>query len=183
MSDELASRASSDRGRGGAATLVSSDLRHAHQRVFASDRPAIQRLVHVPTTVAFRVDGRPEQSFTMRVDRRPCEVVDVEPSEIEIVLSAVQAGRAATGALSLTAAILAGDVEVRGPVRKYLEIEPIIRGALQDEVGSTGDAEPERGGGVVGADIDPELLAIETRGLHKAFGSNAVLRGLDLGIP
>ncbi|WP_354698891.1 ABC transporter [Paraconexibacter sp. AEG42_29] len=184
MSDDLAHGGVSYAGRTvGSATLVSVDLRQAHQRVFASGRPSIERLVHVPTTVAFNVQDRADQSFTIRLDRRPCEVVDLEPSEIELFLSAKQAEAAVTGTYSLVAAILGGDVEFRGPVRKYLEVEPIIRGALQEDAGLTGVDELERGGGAVGETIDNELLAIETRGLHKAFGSNAVLRGLDLGIP
>jgi phospholipid/cholesterol/gamma-HCH transport system ATP-binding protein len=31
--------------------------------------------------------------------------------------------------------------------------------------------------------IDPDLLAIETRDLHKSFGDHHVLRGLEIGIP
>jgi phospholipid/cholesterol/gamma-HCH transport system ATP-binding protein len=162
---------------------VSLDFRQAHQRVFASGRASIARLVHVPTTVAFRIDGRPEESFTIRLDRRPCEVVDLEPAEIELVLSHEQAQRASTGSLSLVAAILAGEVRHSGPVRRYMEVEPIIRGALADDAGFSGEEEHARGHGAVGARVDPAMLAIETRGLHKAFGSNGVLRGLDVGIP
>ncbi|MCW3010340.1 MAG: Ribonucleotide-transport ATP-binding protein transporter Mkl [Solirubrobacterales bacterium] len=167
----------------GAASTMTLDLRQAHHRAFTSDRPSIQRLVHVPTTVAMTVEGRPERSFTMRLDRRPCEVVDLEPSEIEVFVTPEQADEAATGALSLVGAILAGDVRHTGPVRRYLEVEPIIRGALAEDAGFHGDGEHARGEGAIGAAVTSDLLAIETRGLHKAFGSNPVLRGLDLGIP
>ncbi|MCW3041489.1 MAG: Ribonucleotide-transport ATP-binding protein transporter Mkl [Solirubrobacterales bacterium] len=158
-------------------------LRDAVARVLTSDRASIRRLVHVPTTVAYRVEGDPSRSFTIRLDRRPCEVTDLEPSEIELTLSAAQAAQAATGELSLVAGVLSGAIAYRGPVRQYLEVEPIIRGALAEDAGYDDGAEHTRGAGVVGSRVDTGLLAIETRGLHKAFGSNAVLRGLDIGIP
>jgi len=163
--------------------LLSSSLRHAHEQAFASGRRSVPRLVHAGTTVAFHVDGRPEESFSVRLDRRPCEVVDLEPSEVELFLSPEQAHEAAQGSLSLVGAVLSGAVEHRGPVRRYLEVEPIIRGILAEEAGNDSHAAEARGGGRTGTDIDPELLAIETRGLHKSFGRNHILQGLDLGIP
>jgi phospholipid/cholesterol/gamma-HCH transport system ATP-binding protein len=182
--DEPATGRGSSAGPGAASSgTMTPDLRHAIQRAFASDRASIQRLVHVPTTVAFRVSDDPARSFTIRLDRRPCEVVDLEPAEIEIDLLAAQAERAASGAFSFVSAVLAGEVGYRGPVRRYLEVEPIIRGALADDAGFSGDDEHARGAGAVGGTIGAELLAIETRGLHKRFGANEVLRGLDLGIP
>jgi len=162
---------------------MSQGLRHAHEQALESGRRSVPRLVHAATTVAFRVTDRPEESFSIRLDRRPCAVVDLEPSEIELTLTAEQAEQAATGALSLVSAVLGGDVAYRGPVRRYLEVEPILRGILAEQAGFDCHAEGIRGGGATGATIDPDLLAIETRGLQKRFGRNRVLRGLDLGIP
>ena len=162
---------------------MSRDLRHALEGALVSGRTSVPRLAHAGTTVAFVVRERPESSFTVRLDRRPCEVVDLEPSEVEIVLTPPQADEAATGALSLGAAILSGEVAYSGPVRRYLEVEPILRGLLAEEAGFDSLDAGARGGGATGSSIDADLLAIETRGLHKRFGRNPVLQGLDLGIP
>jgi phospholipid/cholesterol/gamma-HCH transport system ATP-binding protein len=133
--------------------------------------------------VTIRITDAPERSFTLLLDRRPCAIVDAEPSEVEIGLSSADATRAACGELSLTAAILAGDVDHRGATRRYLEVEPILRGLLAEQNGA-GREHARRNGSVGSAGtIAPELLAIEARGLRKTFGANEVLRGLDLAIP
>ncbi|HYF24343.1 MAG TPA: ATP-binding cassette domain-containing protein [Baekduia sp.] len=148
----------------------------------ASGSHAVRRLCHAKTSVALRVPDTPELSATLLLDRRPCEVTGPEPAEIELVLSAQQAAQVAAGRLALTTAVLCGDVPYSGPVRRFLAVEPVVRAALA-ELAGTDPAAVTRPAGAPSGTLDPELLAIETRGLHKSFGRTAVLEGLDLQIP
>jgi phospholipid/cholesterol/gamma-HCH transport system ATP-binding protein len=138
----------------------------------------VTRLTYARTSVRFVL---PDGDITLRLDQRPPRV---EPgssgdAEIEIELDAEQAERLARGQLHLSGEIIAGSVPVAGPVRRFMEVEPILRGLLAETavdravdpvLTSTGD-------------IDADLLAIETCDLHKAFGPNRILRGADIRIP
>jgi phospholipid/cholesterol/gamma-HCH transport system ATP-binding protein len=79
-------------------------------------------------------------------------------------------------------AIVMGDVLARGPVRKYLEVDPILRRLLADSAPG-GRAAPLPVTAVPQGDPDPALLAIETREVHKRFGHHRVLAGVNLKIP
>jgi len=172
-----------ENGASAPATVVAG-LRGALEDALASGRSSVRRLAHAYTTVAFRVDGESEYaSCTLRLDRRPCEVVGLEPAEIEIELSAEQAQAVAVGAMSLVAAVLGDQVQTSGPVRRYLEVEPIVRAILAEQAGRDPHAADARKLPDLGHGINPELLAIETRGLHKSFGRNHILQGLDIAIP
>jgi phospholipid/cholesterol/gamma-HCH transport system ATP-binding protein len=65
-------------------------------------------------------------------------------------------------------------------VRRYLEVDPILRGLLSRERGDRVSAARRTNGATA---IDPDLLAIETRDVHKRFGAHRVLEGVDLRIP
>jgi phospholipid/cholesterol/gamma-HCH transport system ATP-binding protein len=149
------------------------------------DAGSVARLVHADTRVVFRLGDAGQGDVALLLDRFPVEVVDAaEPAEVEIVLDRAQAAAFARGALPLTAAIATGRVKASGPVRKYLEVDPIVRGLLAQRAGAsvlTGRTIASQG--VIRDRIDDALLSIETRDLHKAFGPNEVLRGLDLRIP
>jgi phospholipid/cholesterol/gamma-HCH transport system ATP-binding protein len=158
---------------------VDIGLREALREVLGRDVPAVRRLKHARTSVAFATG---DDVTTVLLDRSPPVVAGPgEPAEIRIELSVEQARRLVAGALPLPAAIVSGEVAYEGPVRKFLEVEPILRGLLADGAepvfGAT-EAPPARD-----VPLDPELLAIETRGLQKSFGDQHVLRGLDLVIP
>jgi len=161
-------------------------LRSALERALHSGHHAVPRLVHADTTVAFRtVDG---DSVVLLLDRLPCEVTTGDPPgievEVEIELTAAQAGAFAVGALPLTAAIVGGEVVARGPVRKYLEVDAILRTLLgQDAHGIGFDGRADAPEQRISGSMDAELLAIETRDLHKSFGPNHILTGLNLAIP
>jgi ABC-type transporter Mla maintaining outer membrane lipid asymmetry ATPase subunit MlaF len=78
-------------------------------------------------------------------------------------------------------------VTVRGPIRKYLEVDPILRRLLADACDgapeANGASAPTPAGRTWDTKLDPDLLAIETRDLHKRFGAHRVLTGVDLRIP
>ncbi|MGE4427066.1 MAG: hypothetical protein AB7G37_11495 [Solirubrobacteraceae bacterium] len=140
---------------------VAHDLREALTGILALDDPAIARLRHARTTVAFRVDGSDDR-MTLLLDRDPPEVVDGDAAEIAIDLSPGAARSMSVGALPLPGAIVAGDVRHTGPVRAYMAIDPIIRRALADRAGrDPADVVPAS---AYPPGIAPELLAIDPHG-------------------
>jgi phospholipid/cholesterol/gamma-HCH transport system ATP-binding protein len=157
-------------------------LRHALERAMRAADPGVGRLRHAQTSVRFEVRDTPG-AVTMLLDRDPPVVLDGdEPAEVTLVLDGEQAQRFAAGRLPIPTAIVLGDVAYEGPVRKYLEVDPILRRLLE------GPGRHERAAVAPRAraealDLDPALLAIETRGLHKSFGSHKILEGVDLAIP
>ena len=166
---------------------IARELRAGLEDVLAGGGEAVERLKYARTSVRIEVEGAHEE-LTLLLDRHPVEISgNGEAAEVELVLTSAQAARFARGELHLPAALEAGLVTTRGPLRKYLEVDPILRGALRDRSGTR-----ERASGREGAatpmngsadQIPAELLAIETRDLHKSFGRRAVLRGVDLQIP
>ncbi|HYF24382.1 MAG TPA: ATP-binding cassette domain-containing protein [Baekduia sp.] len=162
---------------------AAATLRDALADVIDGDRPAVRRLGYAHTSVAFHVAG--DDRVALLLDRVPVELVDgAGPAEVELDLTPEQAARFARGALHLPSELEARTVAARGPVRKYLEVDPILREALRRHAG---------GGGADGArtavvepgtpPLDADLLAIETRDLHKGFGSRQILTGTDLRVP
>jgi len=161
---------------------VAARLRVAIQQVITSDREAVLRLKYARTSVSFVV-GR--ERVTLLLDRAPPVLAaEGEAAEIEIALSVQQAERFARGTLHLPTELERGTVATRGPMRKYLEVDPILRAALRQDSGLAPDATSGllvEGAGHPG--LGPDLLAIETRDLHKSFGRNDILRGADLTVP
>jgi phospholipid/cholesterol/gamma-HCH transport system ATP-binding protein len=164
-------------------------LRLALERALAEPSPAVRRLSYARTSVALSVNGGSEPT-TLLLDRRPPVVGAIgEPAEIEIHLSPSQAVEFADGHLSLPGAILRGEVTHRGPVRTYMEVDPILRGLLAAGAQANGrgrnghHSESGQTAAVISSDFDPSQLALETRDLHKSFGSDHILRGVNLRIP
>jgi phospholipid/cholesterol/gamma-HCH transport system ATP-binding protein len=164
-------------------------LRNSIEAALACGATSVNRLSYARTSVGFRIAGDGEQSVTVLLDRKPPRLAGAdEPAEVEITLTPEQGVLFAEGALAIPAAVVAGEVETRGPVRKYLEVDSIL-GSLLARVHSDGltdrDHRRERtaraSGHGTGAVAD--LLAIETRDLHKSFGPNEVLSGVDLKVP
>jgi phospholipid/cholesterol/gamma-HCH transport system ATP-binding protein len=139
------------------------------------------RLRSARTSVAFSTaDG---QRVTLLLDgAEPRIGAPGDPTEVELELSAAQAERFVCGALHLPTELARGTVVARGPLRKYLRVDPILRGLLRSV-----DAPPEARGtadrAVATGPLAPDLLAIETRDLHKRFGATQVLRGANLAVP
>jgi hypothetical protein len=109
-------------------------LRERLESALRTDDPRIGRLGGAGTSVCFQVLHDPAQSATVLLDRDPPTVVrGDEPAEITIELDEQQAER-----LSLPPALLAGDIAYRGPVRKYLMVDPVLRALLADIEGAGG---------------------------------------------
>ena len=163
-------------------TAIVSALQAALAGVFAEDAAEVAevaRLAYAGTRVALRVGGE-DHTVVMLLDRQPCEVALDAPADVELVLTPALARQFVSGELSMTTAVVNGSVPATGPVRRYLEVDPILRHLLRGEgpsraVASSSPAAP--------AAVDPDLLAIETRDLHKSFGDHQVLSGLEIGIP
>ena len=148
--------------------------------------PAVERLSYAQTSVSLRVAGTNE-GMTLLFDRDPVEVLDgAHASEIELTLDARQLEQLARGRLPVQRLLLAGSVSYRGPVWKFLRILPILSAILIDR---DADSASPVDGGVDRSSLGPDerslegMWAIECRGLHKRFGSNKVLDGVDLRIP
>jgi phospholipid/cholesterol/gamma-HCH transport system ATP-binding protein len=129
------------------------------------------------------------ESATLLLDRTPPAVAEYAGrSEVEIDLAPGDSERFASGLMPMPAAVLDGTVQARGPVRKYLEVDAILRHVLAQAYRGAprqqNDTEhrPTTNGNWR-ASADPDLLAIETRDLHKSFGPHQILRGVDLAIP
>ncbi|HEX6390388.1 MAG TPA: ATP-binding cassette domain-containing protein, partial [Solirubrobacteraceae bacterium] len=161
--------------------MVEPELAIAHLRVALEDAialkdPAVGRLRHARTSVRFGVGS---QSVVLLLDRDPIAVGDGdEPAEIEFALSAAQADALSRGQLSVVDALIRGEIVTHGPVRRYMEVDPILRYLLGSEPRREDALRPGRA-----APADPDHLAIESRGLSKSFGAQRVLRGCDLQIP
>jgi phospholipid/cholesterol/gamma-HCH transport system ATP-binding protein len=160
--------------------LAVARLRVALEDAIALKDPAVGRLRHSRTSVRFAV-GR--ESVVLLLDRDPVAVGGSdEPAEIEIVLDAAQADRLAHGQLSIVEGLIAGEVGAHGPVRRYMEVDPILRHLL--DVATADAPRPGHSPSIArSAPVDPDHLAIETRGLDKSFGANRVLHDCNLQIP
>jgi hypothetical protein len=108
-------------------------LRERLERVLASGDPRLARLGAAGTSVSFHNLDVPGESVTMLLDRQPPGLAGAdEPAEITIELTTAQAMRLARGILPLPSALIDGQVSYRGPVRKYLAVDPVLRGLLAD---------------------------------------------------
>lgn len=123
----------------GAATAAPGDAARAHalrrvlERVLRSDHPGLERLAAADTTVTFAIPTVPDASVTLLLDRTPLVLTDGnEPAEITVELTAAQAARMAAGGLILPCEALDGRVRYRGPIRKYLTVDPVLRHLLAE---------------------------------------------------
>jgi hypothetical protein len=108
-------------------------LRARLEQVLATGDPRLARLAAAGTSVSFYNVDAPSASVTMLLDRQPPGLGGAEePAEITIELTSKQVTRFARGALSLPPALVTGEAPYRGPVRKYLAVDPVLRGLLAD---------------------------------------------------
>lgn len=114
-------------------TRSGAGLRERLERVLSSGDPRLNRLSAAETSVTFlNLDDR-SASATLLLDRQPPIVASGdEPAEITIELTGEQAIRFARGTFLLPNALIAGETTHRGPVRKYLAVDPVLRGLLAD---------------------------------------------------
>jgi hypothetical protein len=98
---------------------ATTDLRARLERALAADSPAVGRLSYTKTSVTIQLEEECD-GVTPLLDRQPPQLVELEPAEIEIRLTARQAHLFSRGALIMPDALVAGEVNASGPVRRYL---------------------------------------------------------------
>jgi len=170
----------------GQANVMSSTLGDAFVGAIAQERPEVARLSYAQTTVRFTISDLEQESATLLLDRTPPEVLGADAevhAAVEVMLTADQAAEYARGRIALTSELLAGRIRACGPIRSVLEIDPILRTLLGGDVHGAVAAGARPGPSSPPAAPDPDLLAIETRGVHKSLGGRSILRGIDLQIP
>jgi hypothetical protein len=87
-----------------------------------------RRLAQAQTTVQVDLADEPDLCVTLLLDRSPIEILNGEhASEVEMTLSSVDLDRMWSRDFHLPMAIARGRVGVRGPVRKFLRVMPIVR--------------------------------------------------------
>ncbi|EHN11043.1 ribonucleotide-transport ATP-binding protein ABC transporter Mkl [Patulibacter medicamentivorans] len=161
-------------------------LRERLERAVRHPSSAVSRLSYARTSVAFGLVGEPS-TVTALLDRNPPEIVADASAEVRIDLTREQLARFEVGELAMPQAVVTGAVAAHGPVRKYLEVDAILRGLLaacdgrEPQDGHRSD--PAAAGSIPFAEADADLMAIRTTGLRKAFGRNEILAGVDLAIP
>jgi len=86
------------------------------------------RLALANTTITITLADEPDLSATLLLDRSPIEIVDgAEDSEAQMWIASVDLQRILWGDFYLPMAIAKGRVRVRGAIRKFLRIVPILR--------------------------------------------------------
>ena len=86
------------------------------------------RLALATTTVTITLADEPDLSTTLLLDRSPIEIVDgAADSEARMWIASVDLQRIWSGDFYLPMAIAKGRVRIRGPIRKFLRIVPILR--------------------------------------------------------
>jgi hypothetical protein len=119
---------------------VAGSMRDALRRALAADPGRVRRLQQARTSVCFRVAGSDAQ-VTVLLDRDQAALdLGAGPAEIEIELDIEQVKQFVAGEFPLPPAVVSGAVAVRGPVRKYLQFDAILRGLLAET--SSDDARP-----------------------------------------
>lgn len=129
----------SERNVGEEHQALTASLRAALERALQGDEHRVRRLQHAGTSVRFRIAGS-DAAVTLLLDRAPAQIeLSGGPAEIEIELTEQQLRQFITGDLPMPAAVVGGAVAVRGPIRKYLTVDPIIRGLLAEVAAAPDD--------------------------------------------
>jgi hypothetical protein len=82
--------------------------------------------------VAIQVGEDPRSGLTLRCDSDGSTAErGIQPAEVRIRLTAEQASRFGHGRLTLPVLLVDGDIACSGPVRRFLSIEPILRGLVR----------------------------------------------------
>ncbi len=100
------------------------------ERAFAIADPAVLRLGAAGTSVVFSITGRRPERFTLLLDREPPQISEDSNAEVVIEMDSARAEEFSHGRLVLSNCLVAGEASYSGPVRKYLAVDPILRGLL-----------------------------------------------------
>jgi len=111
------------------AGTTTGTLRAALERALALGGRPVHRLGSAGTSVTFTIAG--SDAATLLLDRHPPMICGGdEPAEIAIDLAEEQGERFLCGELTLPTDVLMGAVATRGPVRRYLALDPVLRALL-----------------------------------------------------
>ena len=110
---------------------VACELMVALEHALALNGRRVHRLGAARTSVTYEILDEAGGTVTLLLDRHPPIVVKVaQPAEITIGLTTAQAVSFIRGEMIIPNELLAGTVTARGPVRRYLRVDPILRGLL-----------------------------------------------------
>lgn len=111
---------------------VAGELIDALQDALALNGRRVHRLGSARTSVTFEILDEHGAAVTLLLDRHPPVVVDAgEPAEVTITFTTAQAVSFMRGEMVLPNQLMAGTVTSRGPVRRYLRVDPILRSLLR----------------------------------------------------
>jgi hypothetical protein len=99
--------------------------------VLAQDDAAVRRLSKAGTSVAFSRESAPDSAVTLLLDRRPPALAEGGDAQIRIAFTDDAGDRFARGELVVSTALLEGEAQATGPVRRYLAVDPVLRGLLR----------------------------------------------------
>lgn len=105
-------------------------MRERVERVLEREGSAVQRLGEAGTSITFVVLGGEQEPVTLLLDRVPPQLATAQDSEITVELDADHAQRFMRGQLVLSTCLIEGGASCRGPIRKYLVVDPILRRLL-----------------------------------------------------
>ncbi|WP_354699665.1 hypothetical protein DSM112329_05386 [Paraconexibacter sp. AEG42_29] len=105
-------------------------MRERVERVLKNEGTAVQRLGEAGTSITFTVAGGTQEPVTLLLDRVPPQLAAGTDSEITVELDAERAQRFMRGELVLSTCLIEGGATARGPIRKYLVVDPILRRLL-----------------------------------------------------
>ena len=111
---------------------AASELANALQRALALGGRPVHRLGSAHTSVTYEILDEEGAAVTLLLDRHPPVVVGGdEPAEVTISFTRAQAVRFMRGEMILPNELLSGKVGSRGPVRRYLRVDPILRALFE----------------------------------------------------
>lgn len=105
------------------------DLRASLERALSQDALAVERLGGAGTSVTFGIAGG-ETCVTLLLDADRPSVCEGDGAEIRIELDADAEAEFVRGRLVMSTCLLEGQARSWGPVRRYLTVDPILRGLL-----------------------------------------------------
>ncbi len=116
------------------------------------DKGLNDRLALARTTITITLADEPDLSTTLILDRSPVEIVDGErDGEARIWIASVDLERIWSRDFHLPMAIAKGRVRIAGPVRKFLQIVPILRTVASSPISAAARPSSGRAGSASGA--------------------------------
>jgi hypothetical protein len=99
----------------------------------AASTPAAARLADAQIVTTIRLADEPDLAVTVHLDRSPIEIVTgtAANADAELVLPSVDLTHIWSAEFHVPIAIVRGRASVRGPVRRFLRVLPVLRAAAR----------------------------------------------------